>query len=216
MPKAITRASAARTAATPYPVIKPGDTKASRQLASRSNKRPIPEIGPTNSIKALVEQPTSESNVEVPSKPLSFLNIHLPEEDTCPEHHVPCYDTCSTIRHKITQLLGPSNHKPENLNPAERTASGQPKPFTKASLSRALGFTRQDSLSAFLKRRERMGGAENEMYPAAYRFFEQKRVFEGKRKTKEREKIEREYVFCFVFTSGYLNTWPCLDFGFSD
>ncbi len=37
-----------------------------------------------------------------------------------------------------------------------------------------------------------MGGAESAAYPAAYAFFEKKRIFEGKKKTAARLKIEEK------------------------
>lgn len=37
-----------------------------------------------------------------------------------------------------------------------------------------------------------MGGAESAAYPAAYMFFERKRIWEGKKKTAGRLKVESE------------------------
>jgi len=47
-------------------------------------------------------------------------------------------------------------------------------------------------LDTFMKAKKIMGGAESEIYPAAYRFFEKKRVWEGKPKTAGRKKCEDE------------------------
>ncbi len=48
------------------------------------------------------------------------------------------------------------------------------------------------SLDTFLKAKRMMGGAESAIYPAAYKFFEKKRVFEGKKKSAARLKVEEE------------------------
>jgi len=47
-------------------------------------------------------------------------------------------------------------------------------------------------LSKFLAATKIMGGAESSVYPAAYAFFEKKRIFEGKGKTAARKKCEDE------------------------
>jgi hypothetical protein len=47
-------------------------------------------------------------------------------------------------------------------------------------------------LATFLKANKIMGGAESPVYPAAYAFFEKKRVWEGKKKTAGRLKVESE------------------------
>ncbi|KAK0111903.1 hypothetical protein ONS96_001170 [Cadophora gregata f. sp. sojae] len=101
------------------------------------------------------------------------------------------HDTCSTIRHKINDLLGKSNKKPENGNPAEPKKDGTLKPFTKASFVRAIGCTPK-TLDTFLGAKKMMGGAESPVYPAAYIFFEKKRIWEGKKKTAGRLKVEED------------------------
>ncbi|KAK0111621.1 hypothetical protein ONS95_001967 [Cadophora gregata] len=118
----------------------------------------------------------------------TFLDLTLPGESTS---SVPMHDTCSTIRHKINDLLGKSNKKPENGNPAEPKKDGTLKPFTKASFVRAIGCTPK-TLDTFLGAKKMMGGAESPVYPAAYIFFEKKRIWEGKKKTAGRLKVEED------------------------
>jgi hypothetical protein len=100
------------------------------------------------------------------------------------------------VPQKINALLGKDNHKPENGMPGEVDKQGKPKPYTKASFCRALD-TRPDVLNRFLKAKQMMGGAESAVYPKAYAFFEKKRIFDGKKKTVGREKVEVEYVTYF-------------------
>ena len=47
-------------------------------------------------------------------------------------------------------------------------------------------------LDTFMKAKKIMGGAESAIYPGAYRFFEKKRIFEGKPKSVARKKTEEE------------------------
>jgi hypothetical protein len=118
----------------------------------------------------------------------SYLDIKLDGED---DNSIPIYDTCSTVRQKINALLGKDNHKPENAMPGEFDKQGNPKPYTKASFCRAID-SRPDMLARFLKAKLMMGGAESSVYPKAYAFFEKKRIFEGKKKTPGRLKVEAE------------------------
>ncbi|CZR67780.1 uncharacterized protein PAC_17679 [Phialocephala subalpina] len=184
MPKAARHSSLPR--AEPYPATKPSPPNSAKKRTP-SNKR------------ALTEKSASENNVPVNSpakseKPTSFLTQPLEDEDE--DGHLPIYDTCSTVRQKINALLGKDNTKEENLNPAEVTKDGKKKPFTKASFVRVLndmgGECSGRSLDTFLKPKKikTMGGAESPVYPAAYKFFEKKRVFEGKKKNVARLKVE--------------------------
>lgn len=118
----------------------------------------------------------------------NFLELKLPGED---DDSVPMHDTCSTIRHKINDLLGKDNTKEENGNPTDLKKDGSKKPFTKASFTRAINCSTQ-TLDTFLKAKRLMGGAESPIYPAAYIFFEKKRIWEGKKKTAGRLKVEAE------------------------
>jgi hypothetical protein len=70
----------------------------------------------------------------------------------------------------------------------------KPKPFNKSSFVKAIGDGSTRSLETFLKakRLKQMGGCSSPIYPAAYKFFEKKRIFEGKKKTASRLKVEEE------------------------
>ncbi|KAN0106013.1 hypothetical protein V8E51_008889 [Hyaloscypha variabilis] len=201
MPKAARRASGPR--AEPYPAIKPGD----KPPAKKASSKPAPKKALTEKTSADVNSAPSpaaskESVTKAPAKksskkattastdqpPGSFLDIKLDGED---DNTIPIYDTCSTVRQKINALLGKDNHKPENGMPGEFDKQGKPKPYTKASFCRALD-TRPDTLARFLKAKQMMGGAESAVYPKANAFFEKKRIFEGKKKTPGREKVEAD------------------------
>jgi hypothetical protein len=211
MPKAARRTSAPR--AEPYPAIRPGDkppttkTPAAKPAPKKTTKKALAEkasaevntpSAPTNTDKPASTEPTakkttkkSAKSADAPStdKPSSFLEIKLDGED---DNTIPIYDTCSTVRQKINALLGKDNHKPENGMPGEFDKQGKPKPYTKASFCRALGDVKADTLNRFLKAKQMMGGAESAVYPKAYAFFEKKRIFEGKKKTAGRLKVEAE------------------------
>lgn len=75
--------------------------------------------------------------------------------------------------------------------PGEFKKDGTGKPWTKAKFCEVLGVSTR-MLDTFMKAKKLMGGAESAVYPAAYRFFERKRIFEGKKKTKGRLKVEAE------------------------
>jgi hypothetical protein len=137
--------------------------------------------------KASAKKPSADAST---NKPSSFLEIKLDGEDT--EDGVPIHDTCSTIRSKINALLGKDNHKPENGIPGQFDKSGKPKPYTKAAFLRDIGGISPASLATFLKANRIMGGAESPIYPAAYAFFEKKRIWGGKKKTAGRLKVESE------------------------
>jgi hypothetical protein len=202
MPKAARRTSAPR--AEPYPAIKPGDKPAKsskKALAEKSsadviNKSKSSDLSPTEKqkpAKASTSKP-KKASAEKPAadteKPSSFLEVKLDGEDT--EAGVPIHDTCSTIRSKINALLGKDNHKPENGIPGQFDKAGKPKPYTKAAFVRDIGGVSAGNLATFLKANKMMGGAESPVYPAAYAFFEKKRIWEGKKKTAGRLKVESE------------------------
>jgi hypothetical protein len=191
MPRAARRTSAPRAA--PYPAIKPGDKPpTAKNSTSKSEARNVltektsPEL---NSASAPAKKTSKKAAAESIEKPAgSFLDIKLDGED---DNSIPIYDTCSTVRQKINALLGKDNHKPENSMPGEFDKQGNPKPYTKASFCRAID-SRPDLLARFLKAKLMMGGAESSVYPKAYAFFEKKRIFEGKKKTPGRLKVEAE------------------------
>lgn len=95
------------------------------------------------------------------------------------------------IRTKINHLLGKDSTKPENGIPGEFKKNGEPKPYTKKRFAEDCGSSTH-VLDTFLKAKMIMGGAESAIYPGAYRFFEKKRVFEGKAKSVARKKTEEE------------------------
>lgn len=172
MPKAASRTFVAR--AEPYPTSKPDENTGTRK--------------PFTTKKALAEQSAATTNAS--PQYAHFLEVKLDDEDE--EGNIPCYDTCSTVRQKINAILGKYNKNPENGNPTELAKDGSKKPFTKASFLRAIGTGQNATLDRFLKAKEIMGGAESAIYPAAYKFFEKKRIFEGKKKTAGRLKVEAE------------------------
>jgi hypothetical protein len=179
---------------------KPKTTKASKKaLAEKSSAEVVnkpSDPSPTEKqkpAKASTSKP-KKTSAEKPSadteKPSSFLEVKLDGEDT--EAGVPIHDTCSTIRSKINALLGKDNHKPENGIPGQFDKAGKPKPYTKTAFLRDIGGVSAGSLATFLKANKIMGGAESPVYPAAYAFFEKKRIWEGKKKTAGRLKVESE------------------------
>lgn len=178
MPKAVaahrSSGAASVSCAEPYPASKP--EKNAKNASSKS-------------ARVLSEKSSADVNASASEQPSSFLDIVLDGEST---DSVPLYDTCSTVRQKINALLGKDNHKPENGNPQELDKKGNKKPFTKASFLRAIDGGQSNGLARFLKAKQLMGGAENQVYPKAYAFFEKKRIFEGKKKTATRLKVESE------------------------
>ncbi|KAE9370881.1 hypothetical protein N431DRAFT_427226 [Stipitochalara longipes BDJ] len=202
MPKATRRTSGPR--AQPYPAIKPGDkppvakTTTSKSAPKKAltektstevNSASSPAATKTSATKSLARKSSKKATTASTDKPSgSFLDLKLDGED---DNTIPIYDTCSTVRQKINALLGKDNHKPENAMPGEFDKQGNPKPYTKASFCRALD-TRPDVLARFLKAKLMMGGAESAVYPKAYAFFEKKRIFDGKKKTPGREKVEAD------------------------
>ncbi len=216
MPKAARRQSGPKSAARsePYPAIKPGDKPSEK--ASSKPELPLPdhfddlcahhkEAAIKKAEKALQEKSSSDVNKsaksssskkssasEKPSsaekKSASFLDLKLDGEDN---DSVPIYDTCSEVRRKINALLGKDNNKPENGIPGEFKKDGTPKPYTKAAFVRAVDASSKQ-LDTFMKAKKMMGGGDSAIYPKAYMFFEKKRIFEGKKKTAGRLKVEQE------------------------
>ncbi|KAH7317841.1 hypothetical protein BKA65DRAFT_515287 [Rhexocercosporidium sp. MPI-PUGE-AT-0058] len=188
--KSASRTKKAASAPTPAPatIEEPSEeTTAPTNTPSTKNSPPKPK---SSSKKATPKKASPQINEDtsIKSTAPTFLDVTLPGE---PTNSVPMHDTCSTIRHKINDLLGKSNKKPENGNPAEKKKDGSLKPFTKASFVRAIGCTSK-TLDTFLAAKKMMGGAESPVYPAAYIFFEKKRVWEGKKKTAGRLKVEED------------------------
>ena len=86
----------------------------------------------------------------------------------------PVYDNCDIARRKINNFL---------MNNC----------VSQAAFLRALGGIHANSLRKFLSMKGKGAGASNSTYPAAYRFFEQKRILENKSKSNAR--IEAELNF---------------------
>ena len=161
---------------------------AKKRASTKSKDEPTTKKIKTSksSTKPVTESPNDASS----TKPSSFLDITLPAHPTSGQ--IPIYDTCSTIRQKINALLGKDNNKPENGIPGQFKKDGTPKPYSQAQFLRDIGGGNTASLSRFMKAKKIMGGAESPIYPGAYEFFEKKRVWQGAKKTKGREKVETE------------------------
>jgi hypothetical protein len=140
--------------------------------------------------KASTEKKTKSAPQKPIENPKTFLEVAVPTHPTTGE--IPIYDTCSTIRQKISALLGKDNSKPENGVPGQFKKDGTPKPYTQAQFLRDVDGGSAGSLKTFMAAKKLMGGAENPIYPCAYEFFEKKRIWEGGKKTSGRKKVEEE------------------------
>ncbi|KAH9206379.1 hypothetical protein DL95DRAFT_396987 [Leptodontidium sp. 2 PMI_412] len=191
--KSASKTKKAASAPTPAPepsTIEEPSKEPTSPTDTSSTKKPSPK--PKSSTKKATpkSKPTPQTNEDATTKgsATTFLEITLPGE---PTNTVPMHDTCATLRHKINDLLGKDNKKAENGNPAEKKKDGTLKPFTKASFVRAIGCSPK-TLDTFLAAKKMMGGAESPVYPAAYIFFEKKRIWEGRKKTAGRLKVEKD------------------------
>ncbi|KAG4442431.1 hypothetical protein IFR05_002088 [Cadophora sp. M221] len=182
------RAVPAPTHAPAPAIIKELPEEAPAPINTPSTKNPSPKPKSSTKKAPPKSKATPKTNEDVATKgdATTFLEITLPGE---PTNTVPMHDTCATLRHKINDLLGKDNKKAENGNPAEKKKDGTLKPFTKASFVRAIGCSPK-TLDTFLAAKKMMAGAESPVYPAAYIFFEKKRIWEGKKKTAGRLKVE--------------------------
>jgi hypothetical protein len=86
----------------------------------------------------------------------------------------PVYDNCDIIRRKINRFLMDSC-------------------VSQAAFLRALGGIQAGSLANFRKMKGKGAGASNCIYPAAYRFFEQKRILDNKPKSNARKEAELNF-----------------------
>ncbi|KAI0079572.1 hypothetical protein K474DRAFT_1658920 [Panus rudis PR-1116 ss-1] len=103
--------------------------------------------------------------------PQSWKDIVLHGER---EGQVPVYDDCSTIRRKIRALRKhPDFHLTRWLND--------------------IGGISTSSYYYFMRCHGAVGGAGSAIYYAAYVYFEKRRIFEGKRKSERRLRVEREH-----------------------
>lgn len=200
MPKAARRSSGPSARAEPYPAgdkatpAKPSKAAPKSKKTAANSTDDDTEKPEKPAVTPLAEKRASEVNASLKDlttdKPASFLDIKLDGEE---DKGILIHDTCAVIRVKINSLLGKDNTKPENGIPGEFKKDGTPKPYTKARFLKDCGLhdnTRQ--LATFLKAKKMMAGAESAVYPAAYMFFEKKRIFEGKKKTAARIKCETE------------------------
>ncbi|KAF8587504.1 hypothetical protein K439DRAFT_1338089, partial [Ramaria rubella] len=58
---------------------------------------------------------------------------------------------------------------------------------------RDIGGINSNSFNRFMKASGPTGGAENGVYPAAYKYFEKVRIASGKKKTSKREQNEQSH-----------------------
>lgn len=121
------------------------------------------------------------------SKPASFLDVKLPGEE---DDSFRIYENCATVRRRIKNFFGKDKNVPKNAMPGQSIKDGKTKPYTQAQFCKDCRITIR-SLNNFLYRKESMGGGTSNVYPAAYAFFEKKRIFEGASKAKTREELEK-------------------------
>ncbi|CDO72356.1 hypothetical protein BN946_scf184977.g53 [Trametes cinnabarina] len=100
----------------------------------------------------------------------SWRDVVLDGEE---EGDLPIYDDCNDIRRKIRLLLKQPNFKITHW-------------------LKEIGNINNNSYQRFMKATGPTGGAENGTYYAAYVYFEKVRIFEGKKKTAKRIRIEQE------------------------
>jgi hypothetical protein len=86
----------------------------------------------------------------------------------------PVYDSCNEVRRKIRALL----RKGET---------------SIAAFLRELGGVNSNSYRQFMQMKDPMQGSGNRIYPAAYHFFERRRLAEGKPKSKLRQESEAAF-----------------------
>lgn len=182
-------ADAIDSAATLPKEKKVSKAKATKEPASKAEEIPADVV--MDSAQVVPEKAAGKpaKGKAAEEKPTSYLHVELEGDDS--DLEIPIYDTCSEIRRKITSLLLKDSNKPENGVPGEFKKDGTPKPYTKALFCKFLGVS-TSMLDTFMKAKKLMGGAESEVYVEAYKFFERKRIWEGKKKTAGRLKVEDE------------------------
>ncbi|KAI0095085.1 hypothetical protein BDY19DRAFT_988855 [Irpex rosettiformis] len=109
-------------------------------------------------------------DVDDANRPKCWKDVVLEGID---EDDLPIYDDCNDIRRKIRALLQEPDFKVTNW-------------------LREIGNINNNSYQRFMKASGPTGGAENGTYYAAYVYFEKKRIFEGKKKTAKRIRMENE------------------------
>ncbi|KIJ68297.1 hypothetical protein HYDPIDRAFT_173059 [Hydnomerulius pinastri MD-312] len=101
----------------------------------------------------------------------SWKDVKLEGED---EGEVPIYDDCNDVRRKIRALMKTPGWKVTQW-------------------LRDIGGINSNSYGRFMKDTGPTAGASNGTYPAAYIYFEKLRIFEGKKKSAKRLKMEDEH-----------------------
>ncbi|KAL8277666.1 hypothetical protein RQP46_009939 [Phenoliferia psychrophenolica] len=97
---------------------------------------------------------------------------------------VPVYDCCTTIRKKINKYLTEGHTAP----PSSGTSAASTRTRSQGEPSYLWIWP-----CRFRKESGPNGGAANQVYPAAYIFFEKHRIFENKPKTASRQSSEHEF-----------------------
>ncbi|KAI9734077.1 MAG: hypothetical protein M1818_007015 [Claussenomyces sp. TS43310] len=210
MPKAAPKTSGPQSAArfTPYLANTPDSLKenycpahAAQHMAADSASRTAQPLHPKSpNVQDKPPSKTAKSNPDKSApqprcstsnngKPASFLDRELEGEET---DSVRIFDNCATLRRKIKNLLGKDKNSLKNAVPGQTTKDGNPKPYTQAQLCKDMGGISPSSLNTFLNKKGTMSGGTSNVYPAAYAFFEKKRIFEGAKKSKTREEFESE------------------------
>eukprot|EP00899_Mesostigma_viride_P006153 jgi/Mesvir1/15539/Mv03189-RA.1 len=93
-------------------------------------------------------------------------SVNVPDDE-------PVFDDCDEVRRKINMFLATEV-------------------MTQAAFLRALGGINNNSLRRFLSYGGKDGGAGQDIYPAAYRFFEKLRIANGEEKSSARRRNERD------------------------
>ncbi|KAF5312496.1 hypothetical protein D9619_003147 [Psilocybe cf. subviscida] len=117
---------------------------------------------PDDAPKPAAKKARTKKDAAEPATAQTWKDIKLEGEDE--DGGVPVYDTCREVRRKIRLL--------------------QKTPGWKVTQwLREIGNINNNSYSRFMKESNKLGGAGNGTYYAAYVYFEKVRVLEGKKKT---------------------------------
>ncbi|KIY62388.1 hypothetical protein CYLTODRAFT_426958 [Cylindrobasidium torrendii FP15055 ss-10] len=122
---------------------------------------------PAKGKKGAAGRPTDDEG-----RPLSWHEIRLEGEDENGEDDVPIYDDCNDIRRKINALLKEPG-------------------FKVTSWLAEIGDVNSNSYRRFMKQSGPYGGSTNGTYYCAYKYFEKRRIAEGKKKTPKRLRMEQ-------------------------
>ncbi|KAF9240913.1 hypothetical protein BU15DRAFT_87479 [Melanogaster broomeanus] len=119
---------------------------------------------------SVAKKPRTVSGSKEPSA-ATRRDVVLEGED---EDEVPIYDDCNDIRRKIRGLMKTPGWKVTQW-------------------LRDIGGINSNSYRRFMKDTGATSGATNGTYVAAYIYFEKVRIFEGKKKSAKRQRMEEEY-----------------------